>query len=169
MKRVGIVFALLVVLLGFSAPAQAATNFNNAPSGAHYANGASEPVCTVSGATVTCTATEIAGVGNTNATVSLVVNSTFSGTCHNPGTNRKIVEPFSETETVNNSTTIPSTKNGRLVVPRQSTVGVSQEDFEAAFSCPNPNWDADFTGSTFSFTYSLTFAGFNAPAILITG
>ena len=96
MKRFIFVFALITLSLGWAAPAQAMTNFDNAPNGAHYAKGSGEPVCDLSGLTVTCTGTQIAGVGNTNATVSLSVTSTFTGVCHNPGTNDKVVDPFTE-------------------------------------------------------------------------
>ncbi|KAH6974872.1 hypothetical protein EDB80DRAFT_595000, partial [Ilyonectria destructans] len=135
------------------------------PPGAHYANGASEPVCTVSG--VTCTGTEIAGVGNTNAKVVLSVTSTISGVCHNPGVNKKVVEPFSESDTTTTSSDLTSTKNGRLVVPAQTTSNV---EFLATFTCPNPNWMAEVTSNVLSFEeYTLTFAGFTEPAIIITG
>ena len=169
MKRFLITVALAVLALGWAAPAQAATNFGNAPNGAHYANGSGEPTCTLNGLTVTCTSTQIAGVGNTNATVELSVTSTFSGVCHNPGTNSKVVEPFSRSETTSTSSTITSTKNGRLVVPAQSATGTSTSEFLADFSCPNPNWTPEVTGTAIGFTYTLTFAGFSAPAISISG
>ena len=149
--------------------ANAAVNFNNAPQGAHFAKGAGEPVCTLNGLTVSCTGTAIEGVGNTNATVTLSVTSTFTGVCHNPGVNSKIVEPFTESDTNTTSSVITSTRNGRLVVPAQTATGTSSEEFLADFTCPNPNWTPEVTGTAISFTYSLTFAGFNQPAILITG
>jgi hypothetical protein len=37
------------------------------------------------------------------------------------------------------------------------------------FTCPNPNWTPEVTSSVLSYEYSLTFAGFTEPAILITG
>ncbi|GAB5080141.1 hypothetical protein [Arthrobacter sp. AD-310] len=170
LRRVLVLFAAFFVALatGMSA-AQAVTNFNNAPQGAHYANGYGEPTCELNGLTVTCTGTQIAGVGNTNATVTLAVTSTFTGVCHNPGVNSKVVEPFTESETTTTSTVITSTKNGRLIVPAQSATGTSTAEFLADFSCPNPNWTPEVTGTAISYQYSLTFAGFNAPAILITG
>jgi len=170
LRRILTLFAALLVALATGmAAAQAATNFNNAPSGAHYAKGYSEPVCSVSGLTVTCTGTAIEGVGNTNATVTLAVTSTFTGVCHNPGTNSKIVEPFTKSETTTTSSTLTSTKNGRLVVPAQSATGTSTADFLATFSCPNPNWTPEVTSNVLSYQYSLTFAGFTQPAILING
>ncbi|EWY97459.1 hypothetical protein FOYG_02298 [Fusarium oxysporum NRRL 32931] len=157
-------FALL-----FTTTAQAVTNFDNAPSGAHYAKGSGEPVCSVSGTTVTCTNTAIEGVGNTNAVVKLDVTSTISGVCHNPGTNNKVVEPFSKSTTKETSSSLTSTKNGRIVVPAQTTTGVSTEAFLETFTCPNPNWTPEVTSNVLTYEYTLTFAGFTEPAIRITG
>src|SRR5215217_8194540 len=104
-----------MTLVGASASAALGdTNFANAPSGAHYATGSAEPVCTLNMLTVTCTGTTIGGVGNTNATVSLAVTSTFTGTCTNRGGN--LVEPFTESATNTTSTVVTSTKNGRLII-----------------------------------------------------
>lgn len=170
LRRVLTLFAAILFALatGMTA-AHAATDFANAPQGAHYANGAAEPVCTVTGTTVTCTATAIVGVGNTNATVVLAVTSTISGVCHNPGVNSKVVEPFSRSVTETSSSFLTSTKNGRLNVPAQETTGTSTEDFLATFTCPNPRWTPEVTSNVLSFEYTLTFAGFDDPAILITG
>ncbi|TDL32330.1 hypothetical protein [Arthrobacter nitrophenolicus] len=162
--------ALFLALSAGMIAAQAETNFDNAPQGAHYAKGYGEPVCTVEDTTVTCTATRIEGVGNTNATVELAVTSTISGVCHNPGVNSKVVEPFSESVTETTSSELTSTRNGRLIVPAQTTTGVSTEDFLENFSCPNPNWTPEVTSNVLSFEYTLTFAGFEGyPAITITG
>ncbi|WP_247043764.1 hypothetical protein [Arthrobacter rhizosphaerae] len=170
LRRVLTLFAaiLFVLVTGMTA-AHAVTNFANAPQGAHYARGAAEPVCTLNGLTVTCTGTQIAGVGNTNATVELAVTSTFTGVCHNPGTNNKVVDPFTESETTTTSSELTSTKNGRLIVPAQSATGTSSEEFLADFSCPNPNWTPEVTGTAISYEYTLTFAGFTEPAIQIAG
>jgi hypothetical protein len=65
--------------------------------------------------------------------------------------------------------TLSSGRIGSLVVPSQ-LVTISPEEAAAQFTCPNPNWREEFTGfSDLSFTYSLTFAGFDQPAILIEG
>jgi hypothetical protein len=169
MRRIFLIAVLSVAMLGFASAAQAVTDFSNAPQGAHYANGSAEPVCSVNGLTVSCTGTEIAGVGNTNATVELAVTSTISGVCHNPGVNSKVVEPFSESETTTTSTELTSTKNGRLIVPAQTATGTSTEVFLETFTCPNPLWTPEVTSNVLSFEYTLTFAGFTEPAILITG
>jgi predicted RNA-binding Zn-ribbon protein involved in translation (DUF1610 family) len=170
-KRLGLIVAFALMLVGFSAgAAMAATNFNNAPSGAHYRQGSAEPVCTsttvpTTGAiTVSCTGTQIAGVGNTNADLLLTVEGTANFVCHNPG-NDNIVEPHSGSVSETTMTTLTPSRNGTLVVPAQS-VTISPEEAAAQFTCPNPNWREEFTGfSDLSFTYSLTFAGFTAPAI----
>jgi hypothetical protein len=161
--------AVVFALFGFTTQAQAAVDFENAPQGAHFAQGSGEPVCTLNGLTVSCTGTQIAGVGNTNATVTLSVTSTFTGVCRNPGVNNKVVDPFTESETTTTSSVITSTKNGRLVVPAQTATGTSSEEFLEDFTCPNPRWTAEVTGTAISYVYSLTFAGFTEPAILITG
>jgi hypothetical protein len=151
--------------------AQATTNFGNAPSGSHYANGSAEPVCNFDAATATlsCTGTQIAGVGNTNAVLTVSVRSSFTGVSRNPGTNDKVVDPFTDSSTASVSTPLTATNNGRLVVPSQTVNGTSGAEFLATFSCPNPNWTAELTDADISWSYSLTFAGFGAPAILITG
>jgi hypothetical protein len=165
--RLSILAAVLaasaLVLVGSSA--SATTNFANAPSGAHYAKGSSEPVCTISGLTVTCTATSIQGVGNTNAELSLAVTTTFSGVCHNPGTNSMVVEPFSRSETNTTTAELTPSRNGRLAVPEESASGPDPADF----TCPNPNWTPEVTSAVTSFVYSLTFVGFDDPVIFITG
>ena len=174
-KRLGII-ALLSTLgvVAAASGASAATNFDNAPSGAHYRQSSVEPVCTsttvpTTGAiTVSCTGTQIAGVGNTNADLLLSVTGTANFVCHNPG-NDNIVEPHSASVDEATSATLVPSRNGTLVVPDQS-VTISPEDAAAQFECPNANWREEFTGfSLLSFTYSLTFAGFTDPAILITG
>src|SRR5215216_180911 len=168
LRKFGIIAVVSLLAVAFAAvPALAATNFANAPSGAHYAQGSAEPVCTLTGLTVSCTGTTIGGVGNTNATVTLAVTSTFTGTCTNPGGH--LVEPFTESETTSTSTVVTSTKNGRLIVPAQTATGPSAEEFLATFECPNPNWTPEVATTDVSFVYSLTFAGFTEPAILITG
>jgi hypothetical protein len=174
-KRLGLIATLVLTLVGLSAGAAwAVTNFNNAPSGAHYRQGSAEPVCTstttpTTGAiTVSCTGTQIAGVGNTNADLLLTVSGTADFVCHNPG-NDNIVEPHSGSVSESTQTTLTPSRNGTLVVPQQS-VTISPEEAAAQFTCPNPNWREEFVGfSDLSFTYSLTFAGFTAPAISITG
>lgn len=161
MKRLGVTLALALL---FAATAQAVTDFGNAPSGAHYAKGAAEPVCTISGTTVSCTGTQIQGVGNTNARAVLDVSTTISGVCHDPG-NDKIVEPHSKTTTGESAADLTPSRNGRLDVPPLSAAGATS----TTFTCPNKNWRPEITSVVTSFTYTLTFAGFGAPVISISG
>jgi hypothetical protein len=166
---------LVSTLVAFSASAAlAVTNFGNAPSGAHYRQGSAEPVCTsttvpTTGAiTVSCGGTQIGGVGNTNADLSLTVAGTANFVCHNPG-NENIVDPHSASVDETTSATLVPSRNGTLIVPSQ-TVTITPEEAAAQFECPNPNWREEFTGfSELSFTYSLTFVGRDDPTILITG
>src|SRR5215218_8335307 len=87
MRRLGIITALLMLLTAVSASvAQAVINPANAPQGTHLQSGTIG--CTVnSDLSVTCSSFELAGVGNTNATVSLVANYTAIVDCFNPGVN----------------------------------------------------------------------------------
>lgn len=172
MKRSIIILAAALLMLGFTTTAQAVVNFDNAPSGAHFRKGSAVPVCTSStvpatgAVTVSCTGTQIAGVGNTNADLLLTVEGTANFVCHNPG-NENIVEPHSDSVGETVETPLVPSRNGTLVVPAQS-VTISPEEAAAQFECPNPNWTEEFTGfSDLSYTYSLTFVGFDEPAILL--
>ncbi|HET7856240.1 MAG TPA: hypothetical protein VFL41_07265 [Gaiellaceae bacterium] len=138
----------------------------NAPSGTHLQAGAIG--CTVGsdGLTVSCTSFELAGVGNTNAFLSL--QATYSGVvdCFNHGGN--LVESHETTFTATNEATLTPTRNGRLRVGARSV----SPDLDLAEPCPNPNWTPQFhAGSPVldSFSYTLTFNGFTDPYITITG
>jgi hypothetical protein len=158
--------ALAAVLVMSAIPAFAVTNFANAPSGAHYRQGSAEPVCTVNTATntVSCTGTTLGGVGNTNATVALRATATANFVCHNPG-NENIVEPHSRSFSASTSQTVFPSRNGQLIIPSQS-VTLDPAAAAAQFTCPNPNWTEEFTGfGPITYTYTVTFNGFNAPVI----
>ena len=106
LRKFGIIAVLSLLAVAFAAvPALAAINPAGAPQGAHYRQGFGDPVCTLNTTTdtVTCTGTQIAGVGNTNATASLSLDIQADVVCRNPG-NRNIVEPHSYTDTVTVST-----------------------------------------------------------------
>jgi len=64
-------------------------------------------------------------------------------------------------------------RDGRLAVPALSSGSVpTNAAFEANATCPNGNWTKETLVSSItlsSFTYTLTFAGFNSPYITITG
>lgn len=170
MRKLGIIAVLSLMALALAAvPALAATNFNNAPSGAHYRNGFAEPVCAINQATdtVSCTGTTIGGVGNTAATVSLSVNATANLTCTNRG--GKLVEPHSTTVTDTTSAREFPSRNGQIVIDPISE-RITEGDVTGAFTCPNPNWTEDVQSITITgFTYTVTFDGFTQPAIRVTG
>ena len=174
LRKFGLIALLSLLATAFAAVPAMAQQLDNAPSGAHYRQGFAEPVCTTStvpttGAiTVNCSGTQIAGVGNTNADLLLTISGTANFVCHNPG-NENIVEPHSGTVSDSTEVTLTPSRNGTLVVPAQ-TVSISPEEAAEQFTCPNPNWTEEFTGfSDLTFTYSLTFVGFDQPAILIEG
>jgi hypothetical protein len=180
MKRIGIIttlstllMALFVALLAPAALAVQTTTINpaNAPEGTHLQRGTIG--CTVNDTTllVTCSTFELAGVGNTNATGSLVTSYSATVTCTNNG--GKTVPVKSTVQTAPTTTGSLSPENGRLSVPSLSSSPVpTAADFEASATCPNPNWKkkADLSTLTLeSFTYTLTFAGFSGAYITVTG
>jgi hypothetical protein len=170
MRRISIVMAVLVAAAMTASVALAAitTDINpaNAPSGTHLQTGAIG--CTVaSDLTVSCTQFELAGVGHTNAVLTLSVTYTADVTGSNKGVNpQNAVEAQGSTFTDSTSTPLTSSKNGRLTVPAQS----ASFPGTTSSACPNGNWTAAFTNKTLkSFTYTLTFDGFSGAYITITG
>jgi hypothetical protein len=170
MRKLGIIAVLALMALALAAvPALALTDFSNAPSGAHYKRGSAEPVCTVNETTntVSCTGTTIGGVGNTNADVSLSVTAQADLTCTNRGGN--LVEPHSTTVTDTTTEVEFSSRNGQIRIDPIDEQ-ITEQDVERAFTCPNRNWTEDVQSITITdFTYSVTFAGFDDPAILVEG
>jgi len=175
MRRFTLIVATTLLMLGLSPLAAAQTftpSFNAAaaPSGTHVQSGT--PSCTLdcSSGTVTCSSYELAGVGNADATATLV--GTFTGTvqCKNHGGN--IVEVHSQTETVPTTTSRLRAKNGHLVVPPLSESQPSASAFESQATCPNPNWTPQILAGSIhltSFTYTVNFEGFMGSYITITG
>jgi hypothetical protein len=138
-------------------------NGANAPGSSHLASGTI--ACTVNAnLSIDCNNYVLGGVGNTNATVSL--SATYSATinCTNKGGN--LVESHTALFSDSDTATVASTRNGQLRVPAQSV-----SPFSAPQVCPNDNWIPQIRDGSLvleSFTYTLTFAGFSAPAVLIT-
>lgn len=152
--------------------AWAATNFggNTAPAGAHYAQGSSEPTCSVSGLTVSCTGTAIGGVGNTDADLLLSVSYSATVTCTNKG--GKTVDVKTQITTGSSSNNDTDLRNGTLYVSPIEVIGPSDATFIRRASCPNGNWTKALVAgspSVTGYTYTLTFIGYSAPAITITG
>jgi hypothetical protein len=176
MRRISILLAALAMLMfGITTSAQAAItttiNPDAAPTGTHLQTGTIG--CTVNSTTqlVTCSSYELAGVGNANATGSLVTNYTATVQCRNHG--GQIVEVKSQVTTAPVTTGSLSPKNGRLSVPALSSSPLpTAAQFEAQATCPNGNWTKELLGGTItlsSFTYTLHFVGFTGNYITITG
>jgi hypothetical protein len=159
---------LASVALATIAPGTFTATINpaEAPSGTHAGTGT--PTCTVGsqadGFPVSCSRYSLGGVGHTNATVDLVANYSATINCTNKGGN--LVESHTTTQ---NSTSGPvnlaPSRNGQLVV-----VALSVSGFTIPESCPNPNWTPSIAEGTLtlnSFSYTLTFVGFDSPYITI--
>jgi hypothetical protein len=139
----------------------------NAKSGTHLQAGAIG--CSVGAdLSVSCSGFELAGVGHTNAEVSLIANYTATVDCYNPGVNpNNPIESHETSFSAEQTFTVTSTKNGRLLVPATSV-----DPNAVAQGCPNPNWTPTIREGTLaltSFSYSLTFDDFENPYILVTG
>jgi hypothetical protein len=152
--------------------AVAATTINpaNAPSGTHLQTGTIG--CTVgSDGSVTCSAFELGGVGHTNAVVDLKANYSATIDCTNKG--GELVESHSQAVSVESGpVTIRPDRNGRLRVTARTANAPTNSQILQQADCPNPNWTPSVHNGSVtlvSFTYTLTFAGFTDPYILITG
>jgi hypothetical protein len=170
--------ALLAAAAALAAPAAFAATVafdqSAGPQGAHVQTGS--PDCTVATVNnvpvVTCSTYELAGVGNTNAVGNL--SATYSGTvlCTNPGGN--VAPGQTQFPTIPTSTGTIQSKNGRLTVPALSSttnVNLINNDLIANTRCPNGKWTKSVQEGSIAlqgFTYTLTFAGFTDPYILIT-
>jgi hypothetical protein len=140
----------------------------NTPSGTHVQTGTIS--CTVnSDLSITCTTYELAGVGNTNADVSLLATYSADVLCNNPAGGKNTnnaIEPHQTTFDAEDTFTATSSKNGRLRV-RSAEVSPETSDGDL---CPNGNWTPEFVNLQLeSFSYTVTFAGFEGfPAVLIS-
>ena len=139
----------------------------NAKSGTHLQTGTIG--CTVGAdLSVSCTGFELAGVGHTNADVVLRADYTATVDCYNPGVNpNNPIESHETSFSAERAFNVQSTKNGRMLVPATSV-----DPNAVAQGCPNPNWTPTIREGTLaltSFSYSLTFAGYTDPYILVTG
>jgi hypothetical protein len=173
LKRVFAIAALaLSALLVMASGAVAATTITpaNAPSGTHLQTGTIG--CTVgTDGSVTCSAFELGGVGNTNAVVDLVANYSATIDCTNKG--GELVESHSQDTTVESGpVTIRPDRNGRLRVGARTANAPTNAQILQEADCPNRNWTPSVHGGSVtleSFTYTLTFAGFTGAYITITG
>jgi hypothetical protein len=166
MRRILIALTVLLAvgMIATAAIAQPTIDPTNAPSGTHVQAGTID--CTVVGLTVMCKTFELAGVGHTDATVTLTANYSAVVDCLNPGGH--LVESHETTFSDTSTATVTSAKNGRLVVPAQT----ASPELALAEPCPNPGWTPQFQPGTLQltdFTYTLTFEDFTSPYITITG
>jgi hypothetical protein len=155
MRSMLVVLSVSVFSLAFAATANAQNP--------HFVTGVAEPSCSITGTAVTCTGTEIAGVGNNNAVANLEVTATGIVDCNNPGEANRNNPIESHEATFNFSTTSGALepKNGRLLVPALSaTAPTSLTAEQEATLCPNPNWEAvlrEGSVAITSFTYTISF------------
>jgi hypothetical protein len=166
-------FALPALALGACAvsTAWAVTEFKNtnaSPTGAHYRQGYSEPLCTVQDGRMTCTGTQIAGIGNLDGDVVLSVSASGTCVCDNGGGNR--VEVKSQGTSTTSGDALTRNRNGTLIVSEVSAAAPSESDLLATTDCPkqdsrNKNWTKSLEGYTLNYTYTLTMEGFGEPVI----
>jgi hypothetical protein len=164
MKRLTIIAALSMLLLAIGATAAQAAN-------QHFVTGFDAPTCTVTGTTVNCTGTEIAGVGNNNAVATLNVVASGIVDCNNPGDNRNNpIESHETTFEFSATSGVLESKNGRLVVLALSaTAPTSLTAAQEAELCPNPNWEAELREGSVtidSWSYSIVFLDRDGNPIL---
>jgi len=124
----------------------------------HYKKGG-QPVCTASGATVTCSTGQVAGLGNFDVEVSISFTATQGQTCHNPGNGNAVPGQNPATGTGGAGLSIPAgdIKNGTLTVPSISgTATITASSSEGA-GCPGASWTVTLdgpitvTGGTYTF------------------
>src|SRR5215217_2024267 len=132
-----------MMVVGLSASSALATGtpvFNPAaaPQGTHVQTGT--PSCSFVDGTqnVTCSSFELAGVGNVDATATLVATYTATVDCRNKGGN--VVESHAGTFTATSTSGEISPVNGRLTVPSLTATAPTAAEFLAQQTCPNPNW-----------------------------
>ena len=124
----------------------------------HYKKGG-QPVCTASGATVTCSTGQVAGLGNFDVVVSISFTATQGQLCHNPGNANVVAGQNPATGTGGAAVSIPAgdIKNGTLTVPSISATATITASSAADAGCPNPNWTVTLggpitvTGGTYTF------------------
>lgn len=160
--------ALAAALAAPVASAGVVFNSSTAPSGAHLSTGSPQPSCTVNPSTLTvsCNAYQIGGVGNTDANVVLSAQYSATVTCTNKG--GKVVNVKTQTTIANSGDAFTELRNGTLYVSPISVSPPATQAFLEAAACPNGNWTkalANGSPALSSFSYSLTFVGYPAPAV----
>jgi hypothetical protein len=175
LRKFGIIAVLSMLLVAFSAavalavapgtytPTADSFDSANAPGSSNLKSGT--PQCVVNNnLDVNCSGYVLSGVGNTNADVDLTATYSATIDCRNHGGN--VVESHETTFSSTGGQTLFPGRNGQL---RVLAVSASAGDVEQV--CPNPNWTPEIHPGTLvleTFTYTLTFAGFDDPYITIT-
>jgi hypothetical protein len=160
--------------VGFAASAAQAVGtpvFNEAaaPEGTHVQTGT--PLCafsTTDPLAVVCDSFELAGVGNVDATATLVATYSATINCTNRGGN--LVEVHSQAVTTSATTGEISPVNGRLTIPSLTSDVPTAEEILLQADCPNPNWTPSVEAGSItlvSSVYTVTFEGFEGAFITI--
>ena len=114
----------------------------------HYKKGG-QPVCTASGATVTCSTGTVTGLGNFDVQVSIAFTASQGQLCHNKGNPDNIVPGQNPAiGTGGGGVSIPAgdIKNGNLIVPSISGTASITASSSADAGCPNGNWTVTLDG-----------------------
>ena len=114
----------------------------------HYKKGG-QPVCTASGATVTCSTGTVTGLGNFDVQVSIAFTASQGQLCHNKGNPDNIVPGQNPAiGTGGRGVSIPAgdIKNGNLVIPSISGTATITAGTADTAGCPNANWTVTLSG-----------------------
>ena len=138
MRRIGIIAALSLLLVAFSASVALAQT-----SGVHFLRG---PFFTDEGTQLRATGT-LAGLGGEDVNVTLTATGTGAVECTNPGGNVAPGQSF--TTSVTGTQTDIEVKNGRATF----NLATATPTVDPAEACPNPRWtaivtDVEFTEAT---------------------
>ena len=124
----------------------------------HYKKGG-QPVCTASGATVTCSTGQVTGLGNFDVVVSISFTATEGQLCHNPGNTKVVPGQNPAIGTGGGGVSIPAgdIKNGNLTIPSISGTATITAGTADQAGCPNSSWtvtldgNVTVTGGTYTF------------------
>jgi hypothetical protein len=115
----------------------------------HYKKGG-QPVCTVSGATVTCSTGQVTGLGNFDVEVSIFFTASQGQLCHNKGNPDNIVQgqnPATGTGGAGVSIPAGDIQNGNLTIPSISATATITASSPDVAGCPNDkNWTVTLSG-----------------------
>ena len=137
LRRIGIIAVLALMVTALAAVPALAAKPTTPTSGVHFTN-AGEPVCTITGATVDCSA-ELAGLGGGDIISLTTVEGFAVYTCENqggnqaPGQNRVLEGPDTTPVTLD----ADQIKNGRATVPGFSELTAEETVSGREAGCPN--------------------------------